>query len=93
MVASVNLQPEHKAVLEGEREIVLTRAETLRMRVDGLDLHLRPQSFFQTNTAMAAELYRLGRAWVGETSADVGVGPLLRRRRLRPARRAARACR
>ena len=66
VVASVNLQPEHKAVLEGEREILLTDRETLRMRVNGIDLHLRPQSFFQTNTAMAAELYRLGRAWVGE---------------------------
>ena len=64
-VASVNLQPEHKAVLEGDREIPLTDRETLTMRVDGLALHLRPQSFFQTNTAMAAELYRLGRSWVG----------------------------
>jgi 23S rRNA (uracil747-C5)-methyltransferase len=66
VVASVNLQPEHKAILEGERELLLTERETLRMRVNGIDLHLRPQSFFQTNTAMAAELYRLGRAWVRE---------------------------
>jgi len=36
------------------------------MRVNGLDLHLRPQSFFQTNTEMAAELYRTARDWVGE---------------------------
>ena len=64
VVASVNLQPEHKAVLEGEREILLTEQETLRMRVDDLDLHLRPQSFFQTNTAMAAALYRQARDWV-----------------------------
>ncbi len=63
-VASVNLQPEHKAVLEGEREILLTDQESLRMRVDDLDLHLRPQSFFQTNTAMAAALYRQARDWV-----------------------------
>jgi 23S rRNA (uracil747-C5)-methyltransferase len=67
-VASVNLQPEHKAVLEGDREILLTGRETLRMRVNGLDLHLRTQSFFQTSTAMAAELYRLGRAWVDEVA-------------------------
>lgn len=65
-VASVNLQPEHKAILEGDREILLTEQETLTMRVAGLDLHLRPQSFFQTNTAMAAELYERGRAWVAE---------------------------
>ena len=66
VTASVNLQPEHKAVLEGDREIALTARETLRMRVNGIDLHLRPQSFFQTSTAMAAELYRRGRAWVDE---------------------------
>jgi len=68
VVASVNLQPEHKAVLEGDREIILTEQETLRMQVAGLDLHLRPQSFFQTNTVMAAELYRLGRSWVAEVA-------------------------
>ncbi|MGZ4487419.1 MAG: 23S rRNA (uracil(747)-C(5))-methyltransferase RlmC [Nocardioides sp.] len=65
-VASVNLQPEHKAVLEGERELLLTERATLRMRVHDLDLHLRPQSFFQTNTAMAQRLYALGRDWVAE---------------------------
>ena len=65
-VVSVNLLPEHKAVLEGEREIVLSEATTLRMRVNGLDLHLRPQSFFQTNTAMAAELYGRARAWTDD---------------------------
>ncbi|MEV7571613.1 23S rRNA (uracil(747)-C(5))-methyltransferase RlmC [Pseudarthrobacter sp. NPDC089323] len=65
-VVSVNLHPEHKAVLEGDREILLTEQSTLRMRVNGLDLHLRPQSFFQTNTPMAAALYRQGREWVDE---------------------------
>jgi 23S rRNA (uracil747-C5)-methyltransferase len=63
-VASVNLQPEHKAVLEGEREILLTERATLTMRVADLALHLRPQSFFQTSTVMAAELYERARSWV-----------------------------
>lgn len=62
-VLSVNLQPEHKAVLEGERELLL-HGSTLTMRVNGLDLHLRPQSFFQTNTEVAAELYRQAVHWV-----------------------------
>lgn len=66
VVASVNLQPEHKAIVEGERELLLTAQETLRMRVNGLDLYLRPQSFFQTNTEVAAALYRQARDWVGE---------------------------
>ena len=65
-VVSLNVQPEHKAVLEGEREIVLTEQETLRMRLGGVDLHLRPQSFFQTNTAVAVALYRQAAAWVDE---------------------------
>lgn len=63
-VVSVNLQPEHKAVLEGEREILLTDCSQLRMPVNGLSLHLRPQSFFQTNTPIAAALYRQARDWV-----------------------------
>ncbi|MBI9116004.1 23S rRNA (uracil(747)-C(5))-methyltransferase RlmC [Sanguibacter suaedae] len=67
-VVSVNLLPEHRAVVEGDREIVLTEAQTLRMRVNDVDLHLRPQSFFQTNTDVAAALYRQARAWVGERS-------------------------
>jgi len=65
-VVSVNLLPEHKAVLEGEREILLTEQSTLEMRVNDINLHLRPQSFFQTNTDMAAALYRQGREWVNE---------------------------
>ncbi|MCK6209106.1 23S rRNA (uracil(747)-C(5))-methyltransferase RlmC [Georgenia sp. EYE_87] len=65
-VVSVNLQPEHKAVLEGDEEIVLTEQATLRMAVNDVVLHLRPQSFFQTNTDIAAALYRQGREWVEE---------------------------
>jgi 23S rRNA (uracil747-C5)-methyltransferase len=65
-VVSVNLQPAHAAVLEGEREIVLTEQQTLRMAVNGIDMHLRPQSFFQTSTDVAAALYRQAREWVDE---------------------------
>src|SRR5690242_6564376 len=61
-VVSLNIQPEHKAVLEGEQEIVL-HGSTLAMRVNDLTLHLGPQSFFQTNTAVAARLYDAARAW------------------------------
>lgn len=67
-VVSVNLHPEHKATVEGDREIVLTEQQTLRMRLGGVDLHLRPQSFFQTNTDVAAALYRQAAAWVDEKS-------------------------
>ncbi len=66
VVVSVNLQPEHKAVLEGDREIVLTEQAVLPMQVNGHDLLLRPQSFFQTNTDVAAALYRDATAWIDE---------------------------
>lgn len=67
-VVSVNLQPEHKAVLEGPEEAVLTEADTLPMRVNDLTLQLRPRSFFQTNTAVAAALYRQAQCWIEEAS-------------------------
>ena len=63
-VASVNLHPEHKAVLEGEEEVVLTERTTLPMRVNDLTLELGVRSFFQTNTAMAAALYAQACGWV-----------------------------
>lgn len=63
VVASVNLQPAHAAVIEGEQEIVLTEAETLAIDLGEVMLHLRPQSFFQTNTAVAAALYQQAVAW------------------------------
>ena len=67
-VASVNVLPEHKAVVEGEREILLTDRDSLTMSVNGIDLHLRPQSFFQTNTDVATALYRQASAWVEEVA-------------------------
>lgn len=63
---SVNLQPEHKAVLEGDDELLLAGDGVLRMRVNDVPLRLRPRSFFQTNTAVAAALYRQATAWIDE---------------------------
>lgn len=65
-VASANIQPAHAAVLEGDLEIPLTERTTLPMRIDDITLDLRPQSFFQTNTGVATELYRQARTWVDE---------------------------
>ena len=64
-VVSVNLLPEHKAALEGSREVMLA-GETLRMGLDRVDLHLRPQSFFQTNSGVATLLYDQVATWVDE---------------------------
>lgn len=68
VVASANLQPEHKAVLEGEEEVLLTERRTLPVDLDGTVLHLGPRSFFQTNTAVATALYAQARAWADEVA-------------------------
>ncbi len=61
-VASLNVQPRHAAVLEGEHEEPLL-GDTLPVRVNAVTLHLRPQAFFQTNGAVAAALYREAVTW------------------------------
>jgi 23S rRNA (uracil747-C5)-methyltransferase len=68
VVVTANLLPEHKAVTEGDREVVLTAQETLSMRMGPVTMHLRPQSFFQTNTVVAAQLYAQATAWIDEVS-------------------------
>lgn len=65
-VASVNVQPAHAAVLEGDQEIPLTEQQLLPMRVNGIELLLRPGGFFQTNTAVAAALYREATTWADD---------------------------
>jgi 23S rRNA (uracil747-C5)-methyltransferase len=62
-VCSVNLQPEHKAVLEGAVEIVLTEQSMLPLLLNDVPLYLQPQSFFQTNPLLAAQLYQTARDW------------------------------
>lgn len=66
LVATANIHPEHKAVLEGEVEHVLTAEAVLPVAVNDLELRVRPQSFVQTNTAIATALYAQARDWVDE---------------------------
>ncbi len=66
LVVTANIHPEHKAVLEGEVEHVLTEQAVLPFTVNDLELQVRPQSFVQTNTAIAAALYAQARDWVDE---------------------------
>jgi len=68
-VVSANIHPEHKAVLEGAREVLLTETATLPLDLGDVVLQLPPRSFFQTNTAIAAALYRQAREWVDEAGA------------------------
>jgi len=66
-VVTANIHPTHAAVLEGAEEIVLTEEAALPMRVNDLELRLPPRSFFQTNTEVAAALYRQARDWADRT--------------------------
>ena len=65
-VLSVNLQPVHQAILEGAEEVILSDRQTLTQVLNGLPFHLRPKSFFQTNTRVAERLYATVQAWVAE---------------------------
>lgn len=68
-VVTANFLPEHKAVLEGNEEILIAGSETLAMRLGEQVLRLQPASFFQTNTEIAKGLYLQAKAWVDELGA------------------------
>jgi len=63
-VVSVNLLSEHKAVPEGDVELVITAESALPLRVGDVTLHVHPGAFLQTNTPVAGELYREAAAWI-----------------------------
>ena len=68
-VVSVNIQPQHAAILEGEKEIFLTDQHTLSESFNGIPLFIRPQGFFQTNPLVAQGLICNG-ARLGTRFAD-----------------------
>ncbi len=69
-VVSVNLLPEHKAVAEGDTEIPVTEQQSLPMPVGDVVLYVPPGAFVQTNTVVAAALYRQAAAWIAATGAS-----------------------
>jgi len=66
-VITVNIQPVHMAILEGDEEIFLTDETRLEEHLNGIPLFIRPKSFFQTNTDVAAKLYKTASEWVNES--------------------------
>lgn len=71
-VVSANLLPEHKAVIEGDTEIVLTDCDSVRCRLNDIEFRLTPRSFLQTNSAVGAALYQQAREWIaGRAPASV----------------------
>lgn len=63
-VVSLNIQPQHAAILEGEEEIFLTSQQRLLEQFNQIPLFIRPQGFFQTNPDVAEKLYGCAKAWV-----------------------------
>lgn len=63
-VVSLNIQPQHAAILEGEKEIFLTERRVLAENFNAIPLFIRPQGFFQTNPKVASELYRTAQNWI-----------------------------
>ena len=68
VVVSANLLPQHAALTEGREELPLTENQLLTMRMNDVDLLLRPGGFFQTNSAVAAGLYRTAAAWADDAA-------------------------
>lgn len=63
-VVSLNIQPLHAAILEGEKEIFLTEQQTLTEQFNHIPLFIRPQGFFQTNPQVASTLYDTAGKWI-----------------------------
>lgn len=68
-VVSVNIQPVHMAILEGDEEIFLTDQTRLEEKLNEIPLFVRPKSFFQTNPEVAAKLYKTVAKWTDELEA------------------------
>jgi 23S rRNA (uracil747-C5)-methyltransferase len=63
-VVTANLQPDHAAVLEGPTEVPITGDDALTVVQGRVPLRVLPQSFLQTNTVVASQLYLQVAAWV-----------------------------
>ncbi|WP_373099009.1 MULTISPECIES: 23S rRNA (uracil(747)-C(5))-methyltransferase RlmC [Pasteurellaceae] len=63
-VISLNIQPQHAAILEGETEILLTEQHNLAESFNRIPLFIRPQGFFQTNPVVAQGLYGTAQQWI-----------------------------
>lgn len=70
-VVSINIQPVHMAILEGDEEIFLTTEQRLEERLNGIPLFIRPKSFFQTNPEVAEKLYRSASEWADESKPKI----------------------
>jgi 23S rRNA (uracil747-C5)-methyltransferase len=57
-IVTANIQPEHKAVMEGETEVVVSGGDHILHQFDDVFLTLGPRSFFQVTPEIAGALYK-----------------------------------
>ena len=65
-VITANLQPEHKAIFEGEEEIILTSESHIIQNYGAMTLSIGARSFFQVTPEIAEQLYSTASDWVRE---------------------------
>lgn len=72
IAVTANIHPDHTTAVEGAREIHLAGAASIAIRTGDATLFSRPQSFLQTNTEVAGQLYRQAATWAAEIAAARG---------------------
>ncbi|GAA5106082.1 23S rRNA (uracil(747)-C(5))-methyltransferase RlmC [Orbus sasakiae] len=70
-VISINIQPQHAAILEGEQEYVLTKQQQFPIELNHIPLFIEKGSFFQTNTFVAGQLYLTAKQWLATLSINL----------------------
>lgn len=75
VAVTANLHPDHTTRVEGATEIKLAGADSLPIRTGDVTLFSRPQSFLQTNTEVAGQLYRQVADWARELAGQHAEAP------------------
>ncbi|WP_392553370.1 23S rRNA (uracil(747)-C(5))-methyltransferase RlmC [Orbus wheelerorum] len=70
-VVSINIQPDHAAIIEGSQEFILTKQNQLPITLNNVPLFMLKGSFFQTNTHVASQLYATAQKWLEPFSINI----------------------
>ena len=69
-VVTINIQPNHAAILEGDEELILTDNPFLAFQLNQVPLYIKSKSFFQTNSYIAEKLYKTASDWVADLNVN-----------------------
>lgn len=69
-VVTINIQPNHAAILEGDEELILTDNPFLEFQLNQVPLYIKSKSFFQTNSYIAEKLYKTASDWVADLNVN-----------------------